>query len=238
MPTWSHGAAAEQGSWYSGSYTSRPQMEAVAGPGIVGGARWGNVAVPQGVTVTSATLTLTGIVGSSSVRVVLLDDVASLSSSGWSSASASAAQSTAASVNVTAGVQSLVSRPGWSSGNSLVVRLHSPSGFDTREAYAAGLQIVYEDPWDAGADQTVDPWETVTLTGTPSGASWSQVSGESVTLGGSGAVRTFTAPAKMTQHQMVFQYGTDQMTVTVEPAMHAIVGPAGALIPTRLDVLP
>jgi hypothetical protein len=54
---------------------------------------------------------------------------------------------------------------------------------------------------DAGADQNVVPWNTVTLDGNGSDGAittytWVQSFGSPiVTLGGSGAVRTFTAPA-------------------------------------------
>lgn len=81
---------------------------------------------------------------------------------------------------------------------------------------ATGLLDALEVPVDAGIDQVVDPLTTVTLAATGSG-SWSQVSGGTVTLGGSGATRTFTAPAAHEQEEYVFAYGGDETTVTVRP---------------------
>ena len=88
-------------------------------------------------------------------------------------------------------------------------------------------------PANAGADQSVQPWDTVTLTGTGTGT-WSQVSGPAVTLAGSGSTRTFTAPATMTGRQLVFDYGGDTVTVSVAAARHGIVGSSGAVTPVRL----
>jgi len=70
----------------------------------------------------------------------------------------------------------------------------------------------------AGADQVdVEPFTTVTLTGTGTG-SWSQTAGSpTVTLGGSGAVRTFAAPATMAGTTLTFDFGGDTMTVGVLP---------------------
>ncbi len=243
MPTVNLGAPAEQASTDGSNLTSTGPMQSgvYRGQYVRGAARWTNLAVPKGSTIVSAVLSLNQLSNTSgaTIGVVLVDDVGSLtvsSGSAWYGAARSSGVAVSASVDITAGVQDLVNRTGWSSGNAVAVRQDSESSTFT-ESNATGLSVTYSDPYSAGPDQTVEPWELVTLTGTPSGASWSQVSGESVTLGGSGAVRTFTAPAKMTQHQMVFQYGTDQMTVTVEPAMHAIVGTGGTLTPTNMVVL-
>lgn len=93
-------------------------------------------------------------------------------------------------------------------------------------------------PADAGPDQTVAPWTTVTLTGTGTGT-WSQTSGATVTLGGSGATRTFTAPPSMSTQALVFSYGGDTTTVTVTRARHGIVKTnGGAPTPVRLFVQP
>lgn len=82
--------------------------------------------------------------------------------------------------------------------------------------------IVPSSSASAGADQTdIEPWTTVTLTGTGSG-SWSQVSGTAVTLSGSGASRTFTAPPSLNAQTLVFSYGGDQMSVSILPATEAM----------------
>lgn len=242
MPTVNLGAPAQQASTDGSNLQSGLMTSGSFGSDYVrGAARWTSLAVPKGSIIGSAVLSLNQLSNTSgaTIGVVLVDDVGSLtvsSGSAWYGAARSSGVALSASVDITAGLQDLVNRSGWSSGNAVAVRQES-TGFFFAESNATGLSVTYTDPYSAGPDQTVEPWELVTLTGTPSGASWSQVSGESVTLGGSGAVRTFTAPAKMTQHQMVFQYGTDQMTVTVEPAMHAIVGTGGTLIPTNMVVL-
>lgn len=82
------------------------------------------------------------------------------------------------------------------------------------------------DTANAGPDQTVAAWDQVTLTGTGSAAgTWSQVSGPAVTLGGSGATRTFEATPSNTPGATatrVFRYtvgaATDDVTVTTASA--------------------
>lgn len=99
-------------------------------------------------------------------------------------------------------------------------------------AWPAAASVTYS----AGADATVDPWEPVTLTGssTPAGnvSAWTQVSGPAVTLGGSGATRTYTAPADLAGATLVFDYGGDTVTHTVRPATDA-VKLGGVLVPFR-----
>lgn len=68
----------------------------------------------------------------------------------------------------------------------------------------------------AGVNQTVRPFQTVTLSGVGAGP-WSQVSGPAVLLTGSGATRTFVAPATVDGATLVFAYGTATVTVTVYP---------------------
>ncbi|HMQ36279.1 MAG TPA: hypothetical protein PKA07_01855 [Micropruina sp.] len=78
------------------------------------------------------------------------------------------------------------------------------------------------DTADAGTDQSVAAWDLVTLTGTGSAAgAWSQISGPAVTLGGSGATRTFEAAPSNTPGDSVarvFRYtvgaATDDVTIT------------------------
>lgn len=85
----------------------------------------------------------------------------------------------------------------------------------------------------AGADQAdIEPWTTVTLAGTGTG-SWSQVSGASVTLSGSGAIRTFTAPPSLSAQTLVFDYGGDQVSIGILPATEAMYS-GGQWVPVRL----
>lgn len=84
------------------------------------------------------------------------------------------------------------------------------------------LREVSADTADAGADQTVPAWDTVTLTGTGSAAGdWTQISGPTVTLDGTGGTRTFEAapsntPGDTTVRTFRYTVGTatDDMTVT------------------------
>lgn len=91
---------------------------------------------------------------------------------------------------------------------------------------SGGLPIV-----SAGANQTVDPGDTVTLTGTatnaPSSYQWTQVSGPSVIMNGSGTSRTFAAPILPVANTLVFRFtatnasGTSTPdTVTINVAAH------------------
>lgn len=88
------------------------------------------------------------------------------------------------------------------------------------------LREVSADTADAGADQTVAAWDQVTLTGTGSAAgTWSQISGPTVVLSGSGAVRTFEAAPSNTPGatvDRVFRYtvggATDDVTITTTSA--------------------
>lgn len=96
---------------------------------------------------------------------------------------------------------------------------------------------------NAGLDQTgVEPWNPVVLTGSDSdsdgtvtGRAWAQTAGSpTVTLTGSGASRTFTAPGTVAGTTLTFTYtvtdsggatASDPMTVTVLPATErAVIG--------------
>lgn len=88
----------------------------------------------------------------------------------------------------------------------------------------------------AGPDQIVEPLTLVTLTGAGTGA-WAQTSGDPVTLGGSGNVRTFTAPLSLLEEVYGFTFGTDAMTVTVSPATEAIGPIGGVWVPVRLRTI-
>lgn len=84
----------------------------------------------------------------------------------------------------------------------------------------------------AGADATVQALQPFTLDGSTSvlatGLAWTQDSGPAVTLGGTGGVRTGTAPAVATGAVLVFRLtatgpggtSTDIKTITVPPWLH------------------
>lgn len=94
------------------------------------------------------------------------------------------------------------------------------------------IGIVPTSSASAGVDQAdIEPWTTVTLTGTGVG-SWSQVSGVSVTLSGSGATRTFTAPPSLSTQTLVFDYGGDQVNIGILPATEAMYS-GGQWVPVR-----
>ena len=88
------------------------------------------------------------------------------------------------------------------------------------------ITVNSSDSANAGSDQSVAPWSTVTLSGTGSSAgAWSQISGPAAALGGSGAVRTFEAVPGNTPGGTVtrtFRYtvgaATDDMVVTTQSA--------------------
>lgn len=95
------------------------------------------------------------------------------------------------------------------------------------------------DTSNAGPDQTVEPWSTVTLTGTGSGTGvWSQTGGLTATLTGSGSARAFTAPPSIAGGVLVFRHTVgavnDEMAVTVLPVTErAVVG--GVEVPLRIS---
>ncbi len=96
------------------------------------------------------------------------------------------------------------------------------------------------DTANAGSDQTVAAWDQVTLTGTGSATgAWSQVSGPAVTLGGSGATRTFEAAPSNTPGSTavrVFRYtvgaASDDVAITTASG-GLFFGTAGGLRAAR-----
>lgn len=113
----------------------------------------------------------------------------------------------------------------------------------TYPSYPVGQPII-----SAGPDLAdLEPWRTVALTGTDvddgipvTGRSWSQISGPTVTLVGTGATRTYEAPGTLDGADLVFRFTvttasgtvTDDVTHTVLPVNeHAAVG--GVWVPVR-----
>lgn len=98
----------------------------------------------------------------------------------------------------------------------------------------------------AGEDRIeIEPYSTVnlsanTLTGTVSSWSWTQLSGEPVSLTGSGASRTFVAPALTTTSTLTFQVTanssiTDTVTISIAPHLDWIKTNSG-LSPLRSNL--
>lgn len=106
----------------------------------------------------------------------------------------------------------------------------------------------------AGTDQSnLEPWATVTLTGTDADSDgtvvtrvWRQISGTTVTLTGTGTTRTYTAPATLAGATLVFGYQvTDDLGgVSVEDTVshtilavteRAVVG--GVEVPVRFQAV-
>jgi beta-mannanase len=110
-------------------------------------------------------------------------------------------------------------------------RINSSQG--SADSFLAGMAQLTTNP--AGPDQSVQPWSTVTLTGTGTGT-WTQTSGTTVTLGGTGATRTFTAPAAMTAQALVFSYGGDTVTVNVARSRHGIRQSDGTVKAVRFKI--
>lgn len=238
MPVLTLGPPDQAGRTSGSTYREEGMM--MANEDVMGAARWASVSIPQGSTIESATMTMTRMGSSypSSLVVLLHDNIPDLTDLGWTTASGTTPKPWSNTMVMTSEIQPLINRSGWVEGNALAIRMTSTAPtYAMAGATITSLVIDWTPPWNAGPDQSVEPFSTVTLTGTPAGGTWTQVSGEPVSLGGSGETRTFTAPAKMTPHTLVFAYGTDEMTVIVDAAKHAIIGSGGELIPTRMQVL-
>lgn len=85
-----------------------------------------------------------------------------------------------------------------------------------------------------GSPQDALPWASVTLDGTESTGSitsytWTQTAGTTVTLGGSGAVRTFTAPASVAGETLTFQLEVDDGSATDTDTVDVTVREANTL---------
>lgn len=99
------------------------------------------------------------------------------------------------------------------------------------------------DTVDAGPDQTdIEPWTTVTLTASSSSGTvaWSQLSGDSVTLSGTGLSRTFTAPPNFAGSTLTFRAtngsATDDVSVSVLPVTDGVVTGVGPLVVTPIRI--
>lgn len=246
MPTIMPGVPIQYGQ-RSGSFSSQTGNWFLNVNRAVAAARWESLNVDKNAEIVSATFTpdFLGYNSPTGFGIVQVDNATSLSAgtywlsgTDYGSVGPSGSGSGVVTLDFTSQIQSLVNRAGWVNGNSFALRSNKSGTWSIKQSSLGSFTVVTAAVWDAGANQTVEPWSTVTLSGTPSGGAWTQVSGESVSLGGSGDVRTFIAPAKMTQHQMVFSYGgTSNMTVTVNPSKHAIVGASGSLTPARFRLL-
>lgn len=112
-------------------------------------------------------------------------------------------------------------------------------------AWSIGIAEAPSTPLNAGPDQAVEAWSTVTLNGTGIAPfTWTQTAGPAVTLSGTGASRTFVAPGLAAGATLTFSLddGTvatpDSVTVTVYPATEFYRTAAGAWEPIRPLSLP
>lgn len=233
--------------------------------------RFTGLAIPQGATITAASLSIPATGGSVTplqtvhIRAEAADNPAAVTSradgvarvkttaqTSWSGMTAISTGSYTT-ADFTAVVQEVVNRAGWASGNAMQLFLSSDTTtfgtawqiafatFNSATSSPATLSVTYADPntpptANAGADQVnVDAFSTVTLNGSgssdPDGTiasyAWTQTGGTSVTLSGTGATRTFTAPATLAGDTLMFSLTVtdnggatstaDTMTVTVLP---------------------
>ena len=153
MPTLNLGAPGSTGSWNGTSWGTSFFSWNVGNSNRKPGARWAGVAVPQGATITSATLsfTLSRGVNSGAVGVHQVDNAPALASGqhttvftptgGWPIGSGPKT------VDLTAGVQALVNRPGWAAGNALTVRWEGVGDSSASATLSAvTLTVEYVDP--------------------------------------------------------------------------------------------
>lgn len=103
------------------------------------------------------------------------------------------------------------------------------------KCYPDTVVIAPGGPTGSAGDPQIDiePYSTVTLTGTGTGT-WSQTAGTSVTLGGSGNIRTFKAPGSLAGETLTFSFGGDTCDITTLPVTERMVR-AGAEVPLEIQ---
>ena len=171
MPTLNLGAPSTSGRWYQpassstswpwgtpaevgqdGTYGSSPTRKRLKAAGL----RWAGVDVPQGATITSAALGFSISEGMSFDRNVLVhavDDAPALATGqqGTTAVGSSPydAGTGAKTVDITAQIQGLADRSGWSAGNALVARIDGEASTNATivgSITGVTLTITYEDP--------------------------------------------------------------------------------------------
>lgn len=167
MPTLNLGAPSTSGYWseLNGAWTSgtpsigRDSSNRYRSAGL----RWGSLAIPQGATITSASLTLTVSADSRNGNATgfhQVDNAPALATGQVSTANSptvSSPQLTAGThtLNLTSSLQALINRAGWASGNAAVIRVQGNRFADTwANLTGISLTIEYVDPVppDGGGD--------------------------------------------------------------------------------------
>ena len=162
VSTWSGGAPSTLGYWYGNTWKTMnpPQIGRVSSITQQAGLRWASMPIPPGSTITAATLAFTTSAAqtnpgaASNLAGVHQVDAAPALASGhqitdWSPTAAwSPTGAGAKSVNLTAAVQALVDRPGWTKDNPIVVRVQGNTTGTSGQADLTGatLTVTYESP--------------------------------------------------------------------------------------------
>ena len=162
VSTWSGGAPSTQGYWAGNTWKTMnpPQIGRSSSITQQAGFRWASMPIPPGSTITAATLAFTtsgaqtNPGAASNLAGVHQVDAAPAPASGhqttaWSPTAAwSPTNAGAKSVNLTAAIQALVDRPGWTKDNPVVVRVqgNTTGSSGTADLTGVTLTVDYESP--------------------------------------------------------------------------------------------
>ena len=162
VSTWSGGAPSTQGYWSGNTWRTMnpPQIGRSSSNTQQAGFRWASMPIPPGSTITAATLAFTTSMpqtspgAASNLAGVHQVDAAPAPASGhqttaWSPTAAwSPTNAGAKSVNLTAAIQALVDRPGWTKDNPVVVRVqgNTTGSSGTADLTGVTLTVDYESP--------------------------------------------------------------------------------------------
>lgn len=162
VSTWSGGAPSTRGYWSGSTWKTMdpPLIGRASSTTQQAGLRWASMPIPPGSTITAATLAFTTTAAqtnpgaASNLAGVHQVDAAPALASGhqttaWSPTAAwSPTGAGAKTVNLTAAIQALVGRPGWTAGNPVVVRVQGNTAGTSGLANLTGvtLTVAYESP--------------------------------------------------------------------------------------------
>ena len=162
VSTWSGGAPSTRGYWSGATWQNMdpPQIGRSSWITQLAGLRWASMPIPPGSVITAATLAFTTSAAqtspgaASNLAGVHQVDAAPAPASGhqttaWSPTAAwSPTNAGAKSVNLTAAIQALVDRPGWTKGNPVVVRVQGNTTGSSGQANLTGVTqtVTYESP--------------------------------------------------------------------------------------------
>ena len=162
VSTWSGGAPSTRGYWSGNTWKAMdpPQIGRASSATQQAGLRWASMPIPPGSTITAATLAFTTSAAqtnpgaASNLAGVHQVDAAPALASGqqttvWTPTAAwSPTGAGAKSVDLTAAVQALVNRPGWTNGSPVVVRVQGNTAGASGLANLTDvtLTVTYESP--------------------------------------------------------------------------------------------